>query len=201
MTSKFAIVNLPQNSMGLLPRKRRFSQATLEGNKADSMKNKEEIQAVGYCDASVRGNYCGIGICLLDKDGKLIQKTSRRLPSHRNNNTKAEAVAIIETVKLCISKGFTNIRVYSDSKSLVKVSQAPSPRNGKSPVARQFLEMLHELKKFVKVSIRWVKGHARSCWNCLCDSLAREARWTIRDIVGVCKWQAQKIIVMRSTHA
>lgn len=137
------------------------------------------IQAVVYCDASVKESFCGIGVCLLDNNGKLVEKLSRRIRGvAKNNNTEAESIAIIEGIKLARDRGFKTIRVYSDSKTLVQASRKGS---GKSKVAKKFIIALKSLKEFVTFTLRWVRGHSGQVWNCMCDRLARGAKWGLRD--------------------
>jgi len=143
---------------------------------------KEVIEAVLYCDASVKGGFCGIGICLLDRDGKLLEKQSRRVGSTGKNNTAAEGLAIIEGIKLAKRNGFKHIRIYTDSKALVEVA---NHNRASTNTTRQFLRALRALCQSIRLSLRWVRGHAGHHWNCLCDRLAREAKWQTSDIFTI----------------
>jgi ribonuclease HI len=146
------------------------------------MHTKKPPEAVLYCDASVKEGYCGIGICLLDKNGNLLKKQARRLPSLGSNNTAAEASAVVEGIKLAQQSGFRHIRVYTDSKSLVNIAHRNSAT---TKIARQFLRTIQTLRRVMSISLRWVRGHAGQHWNCLCDRLARNARWSWQDLGNI----------------
>jgi len=140
------------------------------------------IEAVLYCDASVKAGFCGIGLCLLDLNGNLIKKQSRRLSDRGKNNTEGEAAAIIEGIKLAQKHGFSSIRIYTDSKSLVQVANRGK---GGTKMTRKFVKALSTLKNLIAISIKWVKGHSGQKWNTLCDKLARNASWSITDLITI----------------
>lgn len=142
---------------------------------------KKPLEAVLYCDASVKEGFCGIGICLLDHNGNLLKKQARRLPSLGSNNTAAEASAVVEGIKLAKQSGFRHIRVYTDSKSLVEIAHR---NRATTKVARQFLRAIQSLRQVMRISLRWVRGHSGKHWNCLCDRLARNARWGVQDLIA-----------------
>jgi ribonuclease HI len=143
---------------------------------------KKTLEAILYCDASVKEGFCGIGICLLDSNGNLLKKQARRLPSLGSNNTAAEASAVVEGIKLAKQSGFRHIRVYTDSKSLVEIAHR---NRATTKATRHFLRAIQSLRKVMRISLRWVRGHAGKHWNCLCDRLARNAHWSLPDLATI----------------
>ena len=138
------------------------------------------IEAILYCDASVKAGFAGIGICLVDISGRLVQKVSKRLPAPANrSNTEIEASAIIESIKLAHKHGFTDVRIYTDSQSLVQAAHRGSARRRQT---RAFIAALQQLSRLIKFSLKWVRGHAGQRWNCLCDRLAKTAKWVPKEI-------------------
>lgn len=128
-----------------------------------------------FCDASCKNDYCGIGICVLSPNGKLIDSFSKRLSGFRKNNTAAEARAVCEAVAYGIKKGAKSIRVYSDSISL---SAVVSRKKARSPLMKEFLEAINVLSRSIKITLKYVRGHAKSRWNNMCDHLARKAKFS-----------------------
>ena len=144
---------------------------------------KHELEAVVYTDASVKPKHCGIGVCLLDaRTGKLVTKLSRRLVGYDRNDTALEGRAVCEGIALAMKRGYRNIRVYTDSQSLVDAA-----RNGKARkrAIKQFVAVLEGLRETMQIVLCWVRGHSRQQWNTLCDSLARNARWSLRQLVTI----------------
>lgn len=137
---------------------------------------KQELVAAVYTDASMRGGYCGIGVCVLDaKTERLVSKTSRRVAGYEKNNTALEARAICEGIALAASHGFTDIRVYTDSQSLV---QAATGGRARKRAVKQFVKAIKNLRDSIQVTLFWVRGHAQHKWNEMSDYLARNARWS-----------------------
>jgi len=136
----------------------------------------KSFDAIVYCDASVRRGKCGFGVCLLDSNGVLIKKVSRRVVGYSRNVTALEGRAVCESIALAVRHGFSKIRVYTDSKALV---QAAATGRGRSAVVKEFVEIIGKLRGRICVSIKWVRGHAGHKWNCMCDYLAGSARWTV----------------------
>lgn len=132
------------------------------------------IEAIIYSDASVKGKYCGIAVAILDNNGNLIKTIARRIIGLTKDNTAAEGRAIIQGIKAARKMGFKNIRVYSDSKSLIQVVN--SGRASK-PATKGFLQIIGYLRKKLTISFKWVRGHAGKKWNVLCDRLAKNAEY------------------------
>lgn len=132
------------------------------------------IEAIIYSDSSVKDKYCGIAVAILDNNGNLIKTIARRVIGLTNDNTAAEGRAIIQGIKAARKMGFKNIRIYSDSKSLIQV--ANSGRASK-PATKGFLQIVKYLRTKIAISFKWVRGHAGKKWNELCDKLARNAEY------------------------
>lgn len=144
---------------------------------------KNSPQAVVYCDASVKPkHHNGIGICLLDRSGRLVAKVSRRVLGYSRNITALEGRGVFEGIALAAKHGFTNIRVYTDNRGL---ACAAANGRGTTAVVRRFVRILNEVRSYIKVSLVWVRGHAGNKWNTTCDRLARNAQWTFTQMLSV----------------
>lgn len=150
------------------------------------MKKRKPHDAVVYCDASVRPkHHNGIGICLLDKEGALVAKASRRVLDCGGSSNVLEGRGILEGIALAIRHGFKSVRVYTDNKGLVC---AAGGRGGNVATTKNFVRALNKIRAHIRVSLCWVRGHAGNKWNVTCDKLARNARWTFSQVFSaVCE--------------
>jgi len=129
-----------------------------------------------YCDASVRNNRCGIGICRLE-NGAPKEVIAKRIL--KTDSLRAEAQAVLTALALAKNQGRKRVRIYTDAQALVSIAQRNRPR---SKFARWFLKQLKRFRKTMHLRLVYIKGHAGHIWNELCDKLAKNARWTIQDI-------------------
>jgi ribonuclease HI len=143
---------------------------------------KPAFDSIVYCDASVRNDHHGIGICLLDAQGRLVRRASKRLVPVGRNNTEVEAVAVLEAASMAIKRGAKAVRIYTDSLSLVSAVRSG---RAKSRVIRAFVQRVKELRLRIKLSIKWVRGHTGHRWNTLCDYLAKNAKWTLFERLAI----------------
>ena len=109
-----------------------------------------------------------IGIVLRDPDGHLIAEISEQIGPAIN--TVAEYRALIQGLKLALSRGVQRIRVFLDSELVV------DQVNGRAKVRKEHIRPLHAeacslLQEFPNIRISWVPRK----WNAEADALATRA--------------------------
>lgn len=119
---------------------------------------------------------------LWDISAKLDLSTLKsETSSNKNTNQTAEVEAIYRAIKLIFDKGFTNLKIFTDSKysidSLTKwykkwQNNNWRTSNGKEVVHRKQFERILELMKKIKVEFEHVAGHAGILGNEIADRLA-----------------------------
>lgn len=137
-----------------------------------------------YTDGACVGNPGGRGgwAFVILKHGKEILRCAGSEP--RTTNNRMEIVAVLEGLAE-VPYG-SDVVVYSDSKYVVNGANSWSNRwksNGwflgkrskRAPVKnRDLWEELVSLKSRRNCHFKWVRGHASSKWNKVCDELAQE---------------------------
>ena len=95
-------------------------------------------------------------------------------------------------------KDWHKITILSDSKSVVLALKSTEVKNA---MVEEILVLRAELKNYVKINLRWVKGHSNVRGNDLADFLAREAartepgERTLPTSLGEVKTRVRNIII------
>merc|ERR1712157_153053 len=163
-----------------------------ENHSTSSSKEKIICYTDGACPNNGKTSCTSAGIGVHFPDHKLwdisakldlstLKSENENSSSNKNTNQTAEVEAIYRAIKLIFDKGFTNLKIFTDSKysidSLTKwykkwQTNNWKTANGKEVVHRKQFERILELMKKIKVEFEHVAGHAGILGNEIADRLA-----------------------------
>jgi ribonuclease HI len=128
-----------------------------------------------YADGGSRGNPgpAAIGVVILDRSGKILRETARRVG--RATNNQAEYLALIEGLKLAREMGAEEVSVQMDSELVVR--QVNGRYALRSPSLRPLFQQVRELQaSFRSFTITHVpRAHNRRADALLNQALNRGA--------------------------
>lgn len=124
----------------------------------------------GWCDGSAVPNPGRMGIGgVLQAPDQRVQEFSVALGRSGCNN-EAEAVALLELLRLACRSGVRCLRVWSDSDVVVRVSVDANSMEAQR-LAPLFMQIRVAMQSFDVIELRWVPQHR----NQSADRLSRQA--------------------------
>lgn len=120
----------------------------------------------GSCDHSNPQRPGGSAYIILDNNGNIYKKASKRF-MHTTNN-RMEMLAIISVINSLPVN--SDVIIYTDSQYCILALKSDKPKKNIDLVNKY-----HTLKeKLSSVELEWVKGHNGNYYNELCDKMANE---------------------------
>lgn len=113
----------------------------------------------------------GVGYGFYSEDASLLSINMYKLRPE-NSVFQAEASAILAALRSAEDKGYSNIVVNSDSRSVIMALLNLFP---KSPIALEILGVCGDALHSSKITFNWVKAHTGHTGNELADLAARSA--------------------------
>jgi len=134
-----------------------------------------------FTDGSVTAELPNSGFALLTFDGELSSKFQF---AGNVSSFCVESLAILEAIKLCMEKLWSNVSIFSDSRSVLSAISANFNCSTGSYLIVEIKSLLLECKQEgLKISLIWIPSHCGIKDNETVDSLAKDAALSGR----VCK--------------
>jgi len=121
-------------------------------------------------------NKCGIGFIVVNKRGNIILEFGKQLKNITNN--QGELLAIYYSL-LFIKDNLSSIKkavIYSDSLYSVKVLNRKWRYRSNKTLIEMILSEIDYLRKYIRLTICWIKGHNGCPFNSRADQIANIMR-------------------------